>query len=117
MATEVPPQRRRLGSSAIGVAPLGLGCMSFSGVYGASDDEAALGVIRHALDRGVTLLDTADMYGWGHNEELVGRAIAGRRSGVVLATKFGQEQGGGGVNGVDGRPAYGISPCEASQTR
>jgi aryl-alcohol dehydrogenase-like predicted oxidoreductase len=117
MATEVTPQKRRLGSSALEVAPLGLGCMSFSGVYGASDDEAALGVIRHALDRGVTLLDTADMYGWGHNEELVGRAIAGRRAGVVLATKFGQVRREGGLNGVDGRPAYVASACEASLKR
>src|SRR5882724_1592161 len=78
---------RTLGSCGIEVSAIGLGCMSFSGIYGASDDRAAVALIHEALDSGVTLLDTSDMYGWGHNEALVGRAIAGRRAGIVLASK------------------------------
>ncbi len=108
---------RALGESGLSVSALGLGCMSFSGAYGPSDDEAALGVIHAALDRGVTLFDTSDMYGWGHNETLVGRALGARRSGIVLATKFGQTRREGGSNGVDGRPAYVKEACEASLKR
>ncbi|MFI4996667.1 MAG: aldo/keto reductase [Hyphomicrobiales bacterium] len=108
---------RALGESGLSVSALGLGCMSFSGVYGPSDDEAALGVIHAALDRGVTFFDTSDMYGWGHNETLVGRALGARRSGIVLATKFGQTRREGGSNGVDGRPAYVKQACEASLKR
>jgi aryl-alcohol dehydrogenase-like predicted oxidoreductase len=106
-----------LGKSGINVSALGLGCMSFSGAYGPSDDEAALGVIRGAIDRGVTFFDTSDMYGWGHNEELVGRALGAKRSEIVLATKFGQIRREGGANGVDGRPAYVKQACEASLKR
>src|SRR5258708_36554658 len=91
--------------------------MSFSGVYGASDDRTAIAVMHQAIDRGITLLDTADMYGWGHNEELVGRAIAGRRGQIVLASKFGQVQREGGLNAVDSRPAYVMQACEASLRR
>ena len=109
--------QRTLGSSGLQVSAIGLGCMSFSGVYGASDDRAAIAVIQQALDRGVTLLDTADMYGWGHNEDLVGRAIAGRRAGIVLASKFGQVRREGGLNGVDGSPAYVAKACDASLKR
>ncbi len=108
---------RVLGSSGIEVSALGFGCMSFSGVYGASDDDAAVALIHQAIDRGVTLFDTADMYGWGHNETVVGRALAGRRAGIVLATKFGQVQRPGGLNGVDGRPDYVQAACEASLKR
>jgi aryl-alcohol dehydrogenase-like predicted oxidoreductase len=110
-------ETRRLGASGIEVSAIGLGCMSFSGVYGPSDDAAALAVVHAALDRGVTMLDTADMYGWGHNETVVGRAIAGRRRELVLATKFGQVQGEGGVNGVDGRPEHVMRACAASLER
>src|SRR6202453_1542249 len=88
--------KRSLGSSGIEASAIGLGCMSLSGVYGASGDDEGIAVIREALDRGVTLLDTSDMYGFGHNEELVGKAIKGRRAGVVLATKFGNLGGRGG---------------------
>jgi aryl-alcohol dehydrogenase-like predicted oxidoreductase len=109
--------KRVLGSSGLDVSAIGLGCMSFSGIYGASDDTAAIGVIHRALDSGITLLDTADMYGWGHNEELVGRAIAGRRHGIVLASKFGQTQNPGGLNGVDGSPEYVAKACDASLKR
>ncbi len=92
--------------------------MSFSGAYGKSDDSEAIRVIHHALDAGVTMLDSSDMYGWGHNETLLGKALAGpRRKGVVLATKFGQTQKPGGANGVDGRPEYVKAACEASLKR
>jgi aryl-alcohol dehydrogenase-like predicted oxidoreductase len=106
--------KRKLGS--MDVSAIGLGCMSLSGVYGTSDDGAALALISEALDRGVTLLDTSDAYGAGHNEELVGRAIAGRRSQVVLATKFGNLGGRGGKY-ADGRPEFVQSSCEASLKR
>ena len=115
MADDEAVPTRKLGK--VEVSAIGLGCMSFSGVYGPSDDEQAIGVIQAALDRGITLLDTADMYGWGHNEELVGRAIKGRRQQVVLATKFGQTQNPGGANGVNGRPDYVQQACEASLRR
>src|SRR5437868_1318980 len=105
MATPVQAKPRTLGNSGLSVFPIGLGCMSFSGAYGKSDDAEAIGVIHHAIDRGVTLLDSSDMYGWGHNETLLGKALAGGwRARVVLTTKFGQTQRPGGANGVDGRP-------------
>ncbi|WP_253712500.1 aldo/keto reductase [Bradyrhizobium sp. WD16] len=112
-----PLPTRMLGASGIAVSALGLGCMSFSGVYGASDDAAATALIQDAIDRGVTLLDSADMYGWGHNETLLGRAIASRRQRIVLATKFGQVQGTAGANTVDGRPEYVMAACDASLKR
>jgi aryl-alcohol dehydrogenase-like predicted oxidoreductase len=90
--------------------------MSLSGVYGESNDDNAIAVIREALDRGITLLDTSDAYGNGHNEELVGKAIKGRRSDVVLATKFGNLGGRGGRT-ADGRPEYVPVACEASLKR
>jgi aryl-alcohol dehydrogenase-like predicted oxidoreductase len=107
---------RSLGSSGIETSAIGLGCMSLSGVYGASDDEAGISLIHEALDQGITLLDTSDMYGFGHNEELVGKAIMGRRSEVVLATKFGNLAGRGGKI-ADGRPEYVVSACDASLKR
>jgi aryl-alcohol dehydrogenase-like predicted oxidoreductase len=90
--------------------------MSLSGVYGASTDDDGISVIHEALDKGITLLDSSDMYGWGHNEEVVGRAIKDRRSGVVLATKFGN-LGGRGGKFADGRPEYVASACDASLKR
>ncbi len=108
--------QRSLGSSGIAVSAIGLGCMSLSGVYGASRDDDGLSVIHEALDRGITLLDTSDMYGFGHNEELVGKAIKGRRAEVVLATKFGNLGGRGGKI-ADGRPEYVVGACEASLKR
>jgi aryl-alcohol dehydrogenase-like predicted oxidoreductase len=117
MSPVSPLPTRTLGASGIAVSALGLGCMSFSGVYGDSDDDAAVRLIEDAIARGVTLLDSADMYGWGQNETVVGRAIKGRRERIVLATKFGQVQGAGGLNGVDGSPAYVQSACEASLKR
>src|SRR4051794_5495797 len=114
MADRIAAAHRRLGG--LDVSPLGLGCMSLSGTYGASDDADGIAVIHAALERGITLLDTSDMYGWGHNEEPVGRAIKDRRTKVVLATKFGN-LGGRGGKVADGRPDYVISACEASLKR
>ena len=98
------------------VSAIGFGCMSLSNVYGASDDRRGVELIREAIDCGATLLDTSDMYGFGHNEMLVGQAIAGRRSEVFVATKFGNLAGRGGKI-ADGRPEYVISACEASLKR
>jgi len=110
--------KRKLGSSDLSVSAISLGCMSLSGTYGKADDAEGIALIHHALDRGVTMLDSSDMYGWGHNETLIGKALAGsRRDGVVLATKFGQVQRPGGANGVDGRPEHVKAACEASLKR
>jgi len=118
MSQTFTKEPRTLGASKLGVFPIGLGCMSLSGVYGKSDDAEGIRVIHHAIDRGVTLLDSSDMYGWGHNETLLGKALAGgKRAKVVLATKFGQIQKPGGANGVDGRPEYVKQACEASLKR
>jgi len=107
-------EQRKLGG--LTVPALGLGCMSMSGIYGQSDDETSIAVIRHALDRGESFLDTADVYGNGHNEELVARAIAGRRGEAILATKFGQKRSANAF-AVDGTPGYVQSACEASLKR
>jgi aryl-alcohol dehydrogenase-like predicted oxidoreductase len=108
---------RQLGSGGLSVSAIGLGCMSLSGVYGAADDAASEDLIRYAIDQGVDHLDSSDMYGWGHNEQVIGRALKGRRDRVVLASKFGQTQNPGGPNGVDGRPEYVQQACEASLKR
>ena len=111
-------EHRELGSSGLKVSALGLGCMGMSEFYGARDDEESEATIRRALELGVDFLDTADMYGVGRNEELVGRAIRGRREGVVLATKFGNVRGeDGSFLGVSGRPEYVRSACDASLGR
>lgn len=105
---------RKLGS--LTVPAIGLGCMSMSSIYGAADDEASIALIHHALERGVNLLDSADVYGNGHNEELIARAIEGRRDEVILATKFGQKRSAAGF-AVDGSPRYVQSACDASLKR
>jgi len=107
---------RTLGSSDIRVSALGLGCMSLSGIYGQSDDAESIALIHAALDNGITLLDSSDMYGWGHNEELIAKAIKGRRAQVVIATKFGN-LGGKGGRVADGRPEYVPQACELSLKR
>lgn len=111
-------KKRKLGASDLEVAPVGLGCMSFSGVYGAADDDESLKFVQQAIDEGIDFLDSSDMYGWGHNEELLGRALAGGyRDKIVLASKFGQTQVEGGGMSVDGRPEYVIEACEKSLKR
>jgi len=117
MSDVVVSQRRRLGKSGPEVSAIGLGCMSLSGVYGTSDDPAGIALIHRAIDLGVDHFDSSDMYGWGQNEELLGRALKGRRDRVVIASKFGQTQRPGGANGVDGSPAYIAQACEASLKR
>lgn len=107
-----------LGASGPEVGRLGLGCMAMSGMYGASDDAEGVRTIQAALDGGVTLLDTGDFYGMGHNERLVGRAIAGRRDRVTLSVKFGALRAPGGAwAGVDGRPAAVKNFCAYSLDR
>lgn len=111
-------QHRTLAHSTLTVSSLGLGCMSMSGVYGKGDDAESIAVIQHAIGRGINFLDSSDMYGWGHNEELLGRAIKGRRDKVVLITKFGQVKNpSGGGNLVNGRPEYVLQACDASLKR
>ncbi|WP_280477377.1 aldo/keto reductase [Nocardia asiatica] len=106
---------RQLGE--LTVSAQGLGCMGMSHAYGAADDEQSIATLRHALDSGVTLLDTADFYGAGHNEELIGRAVAGRRDEVVLATKFGFANRLGEPTRIRGDAAYVRQACEASLRR
>jgi aryl-alcohol dehydrogenase-like predicted oxidoreductase len=114
----VPRRTLGAGSAALDVSALGLGCMGMSEFYGTTDEAEAARTIRRALDLGVTFLDTADMYGPFTNEQLVGRAIAGRRDEVQLATKFGNERRpDGSWVGINGRPEYVRSACDASLRR
>jgi aryl-alcohol dehydrogenase-like predicted oxidoreductase len=110
--------RRRLGRAGPEVSAIGLGCMGMSEFYGPGDEAESIATIHHALERGFDFLDTADMYGVGRNEELVGRAIADRRDKAFLATKFGNVRGeDGSFRGVCGTPEYVRSACEASLRR
>ena len=105
MSRTPSPEPRRLGASGPAVFPLALGCMGMSGMYGPSDDGESVATIHAALDRGVTLFDTGDFYGMGHNEMLLGRALKGRRDQAVLSVKFGALRGpDGSWIGVDARP-------------
>jgi aryl-alcohol dehydrogenase-like predicted oxidoreductase len=113
--TSTSSETRKIGP--LEVFPIGLGLMSMSGIYGNADDEESIRVIHHALDKGITLLDSADAYGFGHNEKLLGRALKGRRDGVVVATKFGNIRKPDGKQDVDGRPHYVLQACEASLQR
>ncbi|MFZ0581807.1 MAG: aldo/keto reductase [Candidatus Acidiferrales bacterium] len=110
---------RRLGTSSLVVSALGLGCMGMSEFYGNPDEQESIATIHRAIDRGVSLLDTADVYGMGRNEELVGRAIAKRRNEVIVATKFGivRDPSDPNQRGVSGRPEYVRESCERSLRR
>ncbi len=111
-------KQRSIGRSGLTVGALGLGCMGMSEFYGPTDEAQSLSTLAHALDRGVTLFDTADAYGFGHNEELLGRFLKGRRERVTIATKFGLVRKPGSYERrVDNSPAYIRSACEASLKR
>jgi len=121
-ATPAKPQapfpQRALGRTGLRVSAIGLGCMGMSEFYGSTDDAESIATVHRALDVGMNFLDTADVYGRGHNEELIGRALRGRRDQAVLATKFGNVRDSEGRwLGVNGRPEYIAQCCEASLRR
>jgi aryl-alcohol dehydrogenase-like predicted oxidoreductase len=110
-------EQRRLGTQGLVVSALGLGCMGMSQSYGPADEQESLATIHRSIELGMTFLDTADIYGPYGNERLVGRAIAGRRDEVVLATKFGNQRLDDGTRVVNGRPDYVHQACDASLER
>ena len=110
-------EQRQLGRSGLRVSAVGLGCMGMSAAYGVPDDVESIRTIHRAIDLGVTFVDTADVYGGGKNEELVGRAIRDRRDRVVLATKCGIVTSGGVPTDVNGTPKYIRTACDASLRR
>src|SRR5712691_4537809 len=110
-------ETRRLGIQGLAVSEHGLGCMGMSAWYGPTDEQESIATIHQALELGITFLDTADVYGQGANEELVGRAIAGRRDEVTLATKFGNRWYDDGTRTIDGRPEYVHEAIDASLRR
>ncbi len=110
-------QRRQLGRSGLEVSAIGLGCMGMSPMYGDPNEAECIATIHRAIELGMDFVDTSDMYGNGHNEELIGRALVGRRDRVILATKFGNIRLPDGTQDVNGRPEYVAAACEASLRR
>src|SRR5256886_3967436 len=109
--------KRKLGKQGLEISALGLGCMGVSQSYGVRDDPESIATIHRALELGVTFFDTAEVYGVGHNEELLGRALQGRRDQAVIATKFGFRIEGGKITGLDSRPEHIREVVEASLQR
>src|SRR6266567_3539379 len=107
---------RKLGQQGLIVSALGLGCMGMSQSYGPADENESINTIHRAIELGIFFLDTANVYGSGHNEHLVGRAIADRRDKVILATKFGLKSDDGRLD-ISGRPEYVKACCDESLTR
>ena len=110
-------KKRILGSSGLEVSAIGLGCWGMSGAYGASDRKESIATIHESIDQGINFIDTADIYGNGHNEILVGEALKGIRKKLILATKFGFVGDEDGELSVDGRPEYVKKACDASLKR
>src|SRR6267154_6913239 len=110
-------KKRKLGTQELEVSELGLGCMGMSQSYGTRDDPESIATIHRALELGVTFFDTAEVYGIGHNEELLGRALQGKRDRAVIATKFGFRIEDGKITGLDSRPGHIREVVEASLRR
>lgn len=110
-------KRKRLGNSDLEVSAIGLGCMVMPGFYGPGEEAESIATIHHAAQIGINFLDTSDAYGMGKNEELIGRAVAGRRDDYVIATKFGNVRLPDGKLGANGRPEYVTQACDASLRR
>ncbi len=111
-------EKRKLGKQGLAVSAVGLGCMGMSEFYGSTNEKDSIATIHRAMDLGVTLLDTADMYGPFTNEQLIGKAIRGLRDKVIVATKFGNERrSDGSWVGINGRPEYVLAACDASLKR
>lgn len=110
-------QQRKIGHSDLLVSEMGLGCMGMSTAYGERDNEGSIATVHRALELGVNFLDSADAYGFGHNEELLGEAIKGKRQDFIIATKFGNVPPAKGGPGVNGRPEYVVEACNDSLSR
>src|SRR5208282_3635280 len=110
-------EKRKLGTQGLEVSALGLGCMGMSQFYGPRDDKESAATLERAFELGIDFFDTADVYGIGHNEELVGKALKRYRDRLIVATKFGNQVTGDGKRAINGRPEYVRTACDASLKR